>query len=317
MEQGKSYKIDHSSRDFDAYLYLEDPDGKVVDQNDDNGESLDSRIVHTAAKTGKYRIVATSLGGQRTGKFTLTVRLATEDEAKLAGLQKKLDKLFDGAGQQKEIVAEVTRYLESKGKKLGRGELRLAMDVGQILEFAKNEKAAGEAMQQFAKIFAQAEDAKIVDSAKSFEGMARRLNILGSEMAVKGKTLDGKNFDLKDLKGKVVLVDFWATWCGPCIGEIPHIKKMHEKYNKQGFEVIGISLDDNVDELKKFIAKENLPWSSIYDRDSPRGAGLADHYGVQAIPFAVLVGRDGRVISTQARGQELTRLLDDLFKDKK
>jgi len=317
MEQGKTYRIDHSSQAFDAYLYLEDPDGKVVAQNDDNGESLDSRIVFEATKAGKYRIIATSLGGQGKGNFTLTVRPATEQDKQFSALQKKLNELFVNPKNHPEVVADVVKFLQSKGTKLNNSDVRLAMDVSQILEFTKNEKAAGEALKQFTKIFAQADDSKVVQAGKLMEGTVRRMSLLGNEMEIKGKLLDGKDFDLKNLKGKVVLVDFWATWCGPCVGEIPNIKKLHEKYNKQGFEVIGISLDNSMDELKKFIAKENLPWPSIYDMDEKRTSVLSNHYGVTAIPFAVLVGRDGRVVSTNARGSELTRLLDEIFTDKK
>jgi hypothetical protein len=73
MEAGKTYQIDHKSGDFDCYLYLEDPDGKVLAEDDDGGGGLDSRILHKAGKAGNYRIVATSLAGNQTGRFTLTV----------------------------------------------------------------------------------------------------------------------------------------------------------------------------------------------------------------------------------------------------
>lgn len=74
LEKGSTYQIDQSSKNFDAYLYLIGPDGAVLDQNDDNGESLDSRIIHKANTTGQYRVVATSLGGSSTGDFSLTIR---------------------------------------------------------------------------------------------------------------------------------------------------------------------------------------------------------------------------------------------------
>lgn len=74
MEGGKTYQIDHMSKAFDAYLYLQGPDGAVLAQDDDGGEGLNSRIVHKAAKTGKYRMVATSLGGSSTGQFTFSIR---------------------------------------------------------------------------------------------------------------------------------------------------------------------------------------------------------------------------------------------------
>jgi len=312
MEKGKAYRIDHSSKDFDAYLYLEDPDGNVVDQNDDNGESLDSRIIYAADKTGVYRIIATSLGGNRTGKFTLSVRPASAEDSKAAALRKKVNQLYSASPEaQKETVKEAVQFLQDKGKKLGRTDIQLAMQIAQTLDITKNDKVAAEAMKEFAPLFAQASDPTIAAQSKLLEGIGRRLNLAGSEMDIKGKTIGGKDFDLKNLKGKVVLVDFWATWCGPCVGEIPNIKKAYEKYNKDGFEVIGVSLDFGLDNLKKFVAKEQLPWDSIYDGDAKRGEGIADHYGVLSIPFAVLIGRDGRVLSTRARGEELTRLLDE------
>jgi serine protease Do len=73
MEEGKTYQIDHMSRNFDAYLYLQGPDGKVLAEDDDGGEGLNSRIIHRAGKTGEYRIVATSLAGSQTGAFTFIV----------------------------------------------------------------------------------------------------------------------------------------------------------------------------------------------------------------------------------------------------
>jgi hypothetical protein len=93
MEAGKTYQIDHSSKAFDAYLYLEDPAGVLLDENDDNGVSLDSRIIHKAAKAGKYRIIATSLDGRSSGAFTLTIRATDEgapnEEKKKAEVKKE------------------------------------------------------------------------------------------------------------------------------------------------------------------------------------------------------------------------------------
>jgi len=318
MEAGKTYRIDLSSKAFDAYLYLEDSTGKVVDQKDDNGESFVARIIHKAEKTGAYRIVATSLGGKGVGAFGLTVRPASDTEVKQLSLRKQIDKLFDAtADERKQTVKDIASYLESKGRKINQSDVRLAFDVAQLLEFAKDEKTAGEACVLYAKLVLQSEDAKAAEAARTLNGVGKRMTLLGNEMQVKGKTLDGKDFDLKNLKGKVVLVDFWATWCGPCVGEIPHLKKMYAKYNKDGFEIIGISLDDSPDTLKKFIAKEELPWNSIFDGVGREGAGLSDSYGVMSIPLCILVGRDGRVVSMRARGPELTRLLEEIFEAKK
>lgn len=318
MEAGKSYRIDLSSKDFDAFLFLVDDAGKVLAFNDDNGESLDSRIIQKIDKAGKYSIVVTSLSGNSNGEFKLTVRPASDDEVKEASLRKQVEKLFtDRNADRQAIVQEVLKHLEGKGAKVNRGDLNLAMGVSQALEFARDNKVAGDAMKQFAKIFSKASDPLVVTQAKSMEGMARRLDLVGNTMEVKGKLIDGKEFDLKNLKGKVVLVDFWATWCGPCVQEIPHVKSLYEKYNKRGFEVVGISLDNTEDAVRKFNEDKKLPWGSIFNDSQKRGESLADHYGVMSIPLAILVGRDGRVVSLNARGPELTRLLEGLLEEKK
>jgi peroxiredoxin len=122
----------------------------------------------------------------------------------------------------------------------------------------------------------------------------------------------GKAISLEKLRGKVVLVDFWATWCGPCKGEVPNVVKVYEKYHKQGFEVISISLDRNVDALKSFISAQKMDWNHIFDKDSK----LRDKYGVRGIPQMYVIGRDGKVLSESARGAELERVVEEGLKAK-
>jgi thiol-disulfide isomerase/thioredoxin len=152
---------------------------------------------------------------------------------------------------------------------------------------------------------------------KVLEGAGRRVDLPGKEIIVKGTTLEGKDFSWSPYKGKVVLVDFWATWCGPCIAEIPNIKKMHEAYHDKGFEVVAISLDSNRNENPgrekaiKYMENKKLPWVCLFDEDPGKGnAPLAQFYGIFSIPQAILVDRDGKVVSMNARGAELERLLE-------
>ena len=120
--------------------------------------------------------------------------------------------------------------------------------------------------------------------------------------------LDGKPISLADYRGKIVLLDFWAVWCGPCVGEIPGIKKVYEKFHHKGFDVVGISLDTDEELLRNFIEENRLPWRQILDGDGFDGP-LVEQYGVCSIPAPFLLDRDGKVISVKARGSLLEELV--------
>ncbi len=113
--------------------------------------------------------------------------------------------------------------------------------------------------------------------------------------------LTGENIALKQFRGKVVLIDFWATWCAPCVVEIPNVKMLYDKYHDQGFEIISISLDRSQVDCERFVKREKMNWHHIFDG----GGRLAARYGVRAIPAMYLVGKDGKVVSDNVRGRRL------------
>ena len=124
---------------------------------------------------------------------------------------------------------------------------------------------------------------------------------------------DGNIRKLSDLRGKVVLLDFWASWCGPCRRENPAVVKAYEKYNSQGFEVFSVSLDSNADKWKNAIEKDGLVWPNhVCDLQGWKNAASRE-YGISSIPHALLVGPDGIIIRTHLRGPALEEELEKLF----
>jgi len=117
---------------------------------------------------------------------------------------------------------------------------------------------------------------------------------LGKPVVVAGATPEGKSFSSEKYKGKVVLVDFWATWCMPCLAELPRVREAYGKYHDKGLEVIGVSNDSEVDALTKYVAENNLPWMQILDKPEPRTrATMTSGFGIQGIPAIFLIDKKG------------------------
>ena len=141
---------------------------------------------------------------------------------------------------------------------------------------------------------------------------AKQAEYLGKPLPVTFTALDGREVNLSTMKGKVVLLDFWATWCGPCVGEIPHVKEAYEKFHDQGFEVVGISFDKDKAKLEQFVKENGMPWPQYFD-----GKGWQNQYGVQfdikSIPTMWLVGKDGNLADIHAReelAEKVRKLLE-------
>lgn len=132
---------------------------------------------------------------------------------------------------------------------------------------------------------------------------------VGDEMKIAFTDLAGKEVDLAKMTDKVVLVDFWATWCGPCVAEMPNVIAAYDKYKEKGFEVIGISLDEDKAAVEKFVADNKMTWSQYFDGKGWENE-LAQHFGISGIPATFLVGKGGKIVASNLRGEELEAAIE-------
>ena len=225
-------------------------------------------------------------------------------------------KIKDGKNTEADLAPELVRFdtllAAQNGAKTEDAAQIIYMKAMLYLQVFENNDKAGELMKQLKDGYGDTKYGK--SAAKIVDKIAQRGAAEKNQSALAPgnifpdfaeKDLDGKPLSVGALKGKVVLVDFWATWCGPCRAELPNVIEAYKKYHAQGFEIIGVSLDSDREKLDAFLKKtEGMTWAQYFDGEGWSNK-LAVKYGVQGIPFAVLVGADGKIIAKDLRGEAL------------
>lgn len=140
---------------------------------------------------------------------------------------------------------------------------------------------------------------------------------------VTGKTLPqftvqtdaGNALKLLSLKGRVLLIDFWASWCMPCRAAIPHLKELYKKYHAEGFEILSISIDQNSKAWKNAMLKEGMPWQQAIDKyDEGKDASvIMEALSIQSVPFAIVLNADGKVALINPASADVDRHLNKVF----
>ena len=192
---------------------------------------------------------------------------------------------------------------------------KLAVKVAMAAERSNRPALAVNAYRELGKVLAASKDEKVAGTAAPMLGAARRLELVGKPFVLEGATVAGKPLDWKKYRGKVVLVDFFATGDGPCREEVPNIMKCYKAYRKRGFDVVGISIDRDRKAIEDFVEKEKRPWTILLDRNEARGTdqSMATYYGIFTIPQMILVGKDGKVLALNVRGGQLGKKLEELL----
>ena len=144
-------------------------------------------------------------------------------------------------------------------------------------------------------------------------GAKRRLESVGKTLQLEGNTVAGKTFNLSKLRGKTVVVHYWATWCEPCKQDMEVLKDLRKEYKKDGLEVVGINLDAQPEEVTRFFRTERPEWTHLYD-EGGLDSRLASEMGVFTLPVMLLVDERGRVVNRQIHGAQLRAELDKLIR---
>jgi thiol-disulfide isomerase/thioredoxin len=169
---------------------------------------------------------------------------------------------------------------------------------------------------------------ELVELARS---KVQAFEAISGPMELAFTAVDGREVDLAKLRGKVVLIDFWATWCGPCMAEMPNVKKVFAAYHDQGFEIIGISCDfapqpgdtsakgkmgKTAQQVIEFCAKNGMPWPEYYEgkKHNEGGNSMAERFAVSGIPAGFLLDQTGRVVTLNVRGEKLEAEVKRLLK---
>lgn len=274
------------------------------------------RAGHTEEAADVMKLLAETFAGNPNAELATASKMLSEQ---LAIIEIKLDAKVTAVLEEKpkaheEFLAALDKLFT--GRELGAMTLQYLSQVTHLIESQSLDLAD----KMFTKMVAAFEKQSTPEVAKAVKDMAanfgKRKAIVGKPFVVEGVTLGGEPFDWSKLEGKVVLVDFWATWCAPCLREIPNIKDNYDKYHDQGFEVVGVNIDEEPENLQRFFSRQQLPWPTVLSPD-PQKVGfehpLMVKCGVEGIPFLVLVDRDGKAIALNLRGEALGKKLATMF----
>lgn len=251
---------------------------------------------------------------------------ALKQRGEIALVQAKLTKLDVstllaniGTGEEEPAnrLVEVARQLISETTPPPMAYLGILKEFAETLEYVRKYEQSKALYSLIAEAYGANADGDVAGEANRIsQGGLKRLALIGTKLELTGNGVDGKPFDWESYRGKIVLVDFWATWCQPCLQELPNVAANYRKYHDKGFDVVGVNLDDDAATAAEFLTANPLPWTTIVT-DDPTKVGfdspMATKYGVEAIPFVLLVDRDGIVLDIHVRGADLGKRLAELF----
>lgn len=211
--------------------------------------------------------------------------------------------------EQEDLLSDALDFIKSTTQIDAQLIKRTAM-IGNVFERAKTAGLSAKAYEQIAEVLSQTGRSDVIDISKQFQRMAKRMRLVGQPFEMEGLLISKEPIDWASYRGKVVLVYYWATWSVPSVTDLPNLKSLYQGYSSKGFDIIGVSKDTNMVALERFIAKNQITWSNLYNfSEEEEEQPIAQKYGVVSIPYRVLVDKDGKVIKLNPTSTELSETL--------
>ncbi len=219
---------------------------------------------------------------------------------------------YFGEDAKRKTLEQVHAFLKSR-QQLSLPDIQTGMLAAAMLELQPDKGPARDTYQLLDRLLAEDHREEMQSLRVNLQAAVRRLNLLGHKLELSAQSLDGQQIDVDDYAGKYLIVDFFASWCEPCLSEVPRLRKHLAKYREKGLEVVGVSLDGDVESLNAYLEKARLPWPIIHDNADDPQERLQMKLGVSSLPTVLLLNKEGIVVSLEARDSELDRIVQMLF----